>query len=124
MHVEPDEATDYLDDGIPQGLCLYLDGSQLDNFNTWGRTDGGWAVIPVVNDTPTGRLWGRVLGIGEQGGLALLASNGSGELYAVYMALCLLATCEIIFGPPRSQIDHPHSCGWRLLQGFGDLKLR
>ena len=42
-------------------LTLYFDGSQEHNRQTWGRTDGGWAVIAVYRGEVVGRVWGRTL---------------------------------------------------------------
>ena len=49
----------------------------------------------MLNFVPIGRIWGRVLGFGEERGYALLASNASAELYAVFMLLIMLVFCEL-----------------------------
>ena len=79
-------------------LRLYVDGHQALNRATFGRADGGWAVIPVLDGIVQGRLWGRTLGLGEPNGLCLHASNNTSELYAVGAALCCLAHAELTFG--------------------------
>ena len=55
---EEDGGTHFLADyeGTAEFLA-YFDGSQERNRLTWGRADGGWAVIFVVRGTVLGRIY-------------------------------------------------------------------
>ena len=98
---DQDAGDHFLEDSAGEcDLTFFFDGSQEHNQLTWGRTDGGWAVIVVYQGTVVGRVYGRTLGLGEPGGQALLASNGTAEVYAVFVTLALLALSEHEFGAP------------------------